>query len=280
MYISKEEARLHNISLRVSKKYTIEKVTQGLTKEELGQGLFLRKEDFRLIKDELFTERDNKYVATGELIKELEQLNKKKNSNQSSLEQLKKKYIALFEKMRADKNYTPTEEIIKLAADIHWMILPEYEEYMIVNREVYPNENTEEYYDHYHTLEDLYNEIQGSGKNVESVKGDINIDKEVDVKIYSRRWGHDDVYSITRTVDGWDVSFFQNVKGGKEGDALISTLNHDYINYPNALEQFMYDLWNKADREEMSIEVLKDYLERIAEWVNVCEKSTPEGIEE
>lgn len=280
MYISEEEARLHNITLRVLKKYTCEKVIKGLTKEELEQDLFLRKKDFRFIKDELFIEKCNKYIATNKLIKELSRLNNKKNSNQDLLEGLEKEYIELFEEMRTNKNYIPTCKIRKLAANIHWIKLPEYEEYMIVNREIFPNEDTEEYYDHYHALEDLYYEIQGKGKKIESIKGDVNIDQEVEVKIYSRRWGHDDVYSIIRTIDGWDVSFFQHTKGGKEGDALISTLNHDYINYPSALEQFMYNLWNRADREEMSIEVLKAHLERIAEWINVCEKNTPEGIEE
>jgi len=169
--------------------------------------------------------------------------------------------------------------LINLASKIHWHILPEYEEYMIVNSELYPNKDTREYYNHFHTLEDLYKELTQSGKKVSSKKGDKNLNKKINIEIYSRRWGHRSTYFVERTLEGWTVTFHQKKVGDKEGNALIEILEHDLINYPHELGAFMWHLWNKADGTEVTIENLKVDLDQIANWINVCEKKTPEGIE-
>jgi hypothetical protein len=281
MYITMKEARIHNLITRFFKNYSNDKLEVGLTKSELSDKLFFREEDYDYVIEENILEvKGDTYVPTSKLIKEVEKMRDKKNDNDEEIENLANEYKKKFDELASDGSYTPTKELILLADKIHWHILPEYEEYMIVNSEIYPNYNTKEYYNHFHTLEDLYRELTNAGKNIESKKGDVNLNKEIGIKIYSRRWGHDDKYTIIRTTTGWNVSFHQEKEGIKEGEALIRTLEHDFINYPNSLDRFMYDLWNRADREEMSVEELKLYLERIAEWINICEKNTPEGIEE
>src|SRR5680860_1479486 len=102
---------------------------------------------------------------------------------------------------------------------------------------------------------------------------------EIKIAVYSRRWGHDDHYDVIRTTSGWNVSFHQMNKGNKEGEALIKTLEHDQINYPNSLGRFMWHLWNKAGSEEIGVEELNKYLDAISNWINICEKNTPKNIE-
>ncbi|QAA32703.1 hypothetical protein [Clostridium manihotivorum] len=280
MYITQKEARIHNLINRFCKNYSIEELKDGFTADELSNRLFFRQEDFNyVIEENILILKNEKYMPTEKLIKQFTKIKGKLKKEDETLEALKMDYKRKFEELINSNNYEPTKEIIELAYKIHWYILPEYEEYMIVNSEIYPNENTKDYYNHYHTLEDLYNELLGNGKNIASKKGDMNLNKDIKIAIYSRRWGHDDYYRIARTTTGWKVSFHQTREGSKEGEALIKHLEHDSISYPNSLSRFMLDLWNKADSEEMSIEDLKEYLESITMWINVCEKNTPENIE-
>lgn len=277
MLISRKEARIHNLLNRLLK----EKVNlkNEITKDYLSSSLYFRKQDFvYMIEEELFIQEESgKFKTTDKLMERLDEWKKKVRSDQN-LPTKEKKFINEFEQLKSTKKYVD-ESAINLACEIHWNRLPEYEEYMIVNREEYPNEDTKEYYNHYHALEDLYNEIKDNGKNVNSVLGDCNLDMEIQVPIYTRRWGNDDNYTITRTVNGWDVDFFGKKSGGKNGEALIKTLEHDSVIYPVALPRFMEDLWILADENEMSKEELEIYLNKIAKWISNCEHGTPEGIE-
>lgn len=280
MYITQEEARIHNLIMRFENEYSINDLKEGRELSELSNKLYFREIDFEIaIEGGILEKKEGKYYPTEKLIHSVKELQAKKR-NDVNLEEMKKQYIQEFEEVAKDYSYDKiTKELIELASKIHWNELPEYEEYMIVNSELYPNKDTLQYYDHFHTLEDLYNELIGKGKNKKSKKGDINLNQEIEIRIYSRRWGHEDRYSIIRTTKGWDVHFHQEKKGGKEGEALINTLRHDFINYPNSLGNFMWHLWNKAENNEMTVEELKYDLERIARWINLCEENTPEGIE-
>lgn len=279
MYINENEARIHNLILRLYKSCESEKLKKGLDKAKLSNEIYFRESDFKIAIDGgVLVEDNERYVATEELIEQIEIL-KTKRRNDSDISERKKEFQEKFKILDSSDSYTPTKELIELASNIHWNILPEYEEYMIVNSELYPNVDTEEYYNHFHALEDLYKELISQGKKVNSKKGDVNLNKAITINIYSRRWGHTDPYNIERTVNGWKVRFHQEREGSKEGDALIKTLRHDLINYPASLGTFMWHLWNKADASEMSIDELRVDLEQIANWINVCEENTPKDIE-
>lgn len=279
MHISKEEARVHNLINRFAKNDHLLGV-DVLSKDDLRDKLFFREEDFRIaINGNILKNRNGGFLTTDHLIEEVNRLLNQTIEDEQELASLKKEYLSKFQELSESGSYRPTEVLINLASEIHWHILPEYEEYMIVNSELYPNKDTREYYNHFHTLEDLYKELTGYGKKVESKKGDINLNKQIDINIYSRRWGHNDSYSIERTLEGWTVTFHQEKAGNKEGEALIETLRHDFINYPHELGTFMWHLWNKADSNEMTVNELQKDLEQIADWINACEKTTPEGIE-
>lgn len=280
MYITEQEARIHNLIMRFMKMYQIDELNEWVEREELAKKVYFREADYENSVEAGILEREgNEYRPTSKLKESIAKLDRQKR-NDEDIADLKKQYKEKFKSLADNFSYNNiTKELVDLASKIHWNILPEYEEYMIVNSEIYPNDEPEEYYNHYHTLEDLYKELNGEGKNIKSKKGDVTLNKEISMRIFSRRWGHDDEYTITRTLEGWDVVLHQKKTGNKEGEALISTLKHDLINYPHSLGNYMWYLWNKADNNEMTVEQLKEDLDKIANWINQCEKSTPEGIE-
>lgn len=284
MYISESEARVHNLVLRMYKKYINEdgksKIENDLSAEKLNNDLFLREIDLQYLIQEGLIEYDGeKYQPTIKLHEKINYL-KKKHDRRGVDKELESYIIDYYNDLKKETRYRISEKAREIASKIHWKILPEYEEYMMVNGGYYPSDDTEEYYNHFHAIEDLYNELTGNGKNVNSRKGDDSLNKKIEFTVYSRRWGHKDKYYITRTTKGWDVEFHQTRKGDKEGSALIDTLRHDLINYPASLGNFMYDLWNRADDGRVGFDNLAEHLKHIEKWINICEENTPEGIEE
>ncbi|MFA5528838.1 MAG: hypothetical protein WC996_09535 [Peptostreptococcales bacterium] len=280
MYITENEARAHNLVMRLFKEYTIDELKEGLSTNQLSQDIYFRESDYNNAVDEagILKFEQGLFKGTKELFDQIAGLSAHKRADKDiheTIDIFKKKFKDLFD---SEANRA-TRELVRLANKIHWNILPEYEEYMIVNSELLPNIDTEKYYNHFHTLEDLYRELNHEGKNVKSKKGDLNLYKKIGVEIYSRRWDHNDVYFIERTVKGWRVTFRETREGGKEGEALTISLRHDLINYPHSLRNFMLNLWKKADAQEVSVEELKKDLDQIAHWISICEKNTPVDIE-
>ena len=280
MYVSKDDARIHNLIIRFFNANGKLTVNDKFSRSDLGEALHFRQEDFSIaVRGKLLSEEGEEYVPTKQLVRKVAELAAKRVRTPNT-EGIKAEFINHFESLESSGSYRPTKELIELAVQIHWSIIPEYEEYMIVNSDIFPNVDPWNYYNHFHTLEDLYKELTNQGKDVTSKKGDMNLGKSIDIDIYSRRWGHKDRYSVMRTIEGWSVTMHQERVGNREGEALIKTLEHDFINYPKNLDMFMLHLWNRADRDEMDVEEMGAHLQSIAEWINLCEQSTPQGIEE
>lgn len=123
----------------------------------------------------------------------------------------------------------------------------------------------------------MYYELIGQGKDWKSVEGDINLDKDMKFKVYTTRWGHDDIYTIRRTFKGWDVRHI-GINGETEKNgrgALESNLEHDSICYPKeGVEYAFQTLWQEADTTSMSIEELQSRIQDIADWISEVEKVT------
>ena len=164
---------------------------------------------------------------------------------------------------------------IEIAKKLHYIVLPIYSETMIENRGITPEENMDEYYNHFHSLEDLYYEITGKGIDYKDIGGDCNLNKEISIKIYSSRWGHEDNYIIKRTINGWHLSMLAYTGDfNKDGyGKFFDSLKHDGIFFPKeAISYALELLWDEADSSPMSIKILKDKLTEIAEWINNVEK--------
>lgn len=98
--------------------------------------------------------------------------------------------------------------------------------------------------------------------------------------VYSRRWGHNDTYEIARAETGWRV---QHITTGGDCDKqgrpyLFNNLDHDSINYPASLGEYMEFLWEKVDEDSLSDAQIQQHLNQLANWVQGVEQSTPEGI--
>lgn len=202
----------------------------------------------------------------------------------------KEKFQKIFKKSKDEAyinndnfNYFRNElkNMIELAAEIHFDELPEFKETTISNRGVIPEENPKEFYNHYHTLRDLYEWIENPEKEkckIRSLKGDINLNKKLEFKVYSRRWGHDDTYNVERTTEGWNCTFFTKYEGGKNGEAILNSMVHDGISYPISLEYDFKTLWDLADDSEMSLNELQSKISEIAKWISEVEEKKPEFL--
>ena len=103
------------------------------------------------------------------------------------------------------------------------------------------------------------------------------------LEIYSRRWGHNDSYSIDKTANGWHVRSISHmmIEGecDKKGNpSLYQHLDQDFINYPQALPQYMEFLWNRAEQEHITEAEIQAALDELGKWIQITEKATPIGI--
>lgn len=101
-----------------------------------------------------------------------------------------------------------------------------------------------------------------------------------DFTIYSRRWGHDDTYTVERTATGWHVHHI-SIKGDcdKQGKpVLYENFEQDSICYPHQLPDLMETLWEYAQENNLTDAQIQPHLDELAKWVQVCEKSRPGGI--
>ncbi len=101
------------------------------------------------------------------------------------------------------------------------------------------------------------------------------------VRIFSRRWGHDDTYEINKTKTGWYVK--SGAEGGADCDKrgkphLFKCLDHDSINYPEELGGYLEWLWERAEEKHLSPEEIQEQLDLLAEWISTVERSSPQGI--
>ena len=154
-------------------------------------------------------------------------------------------------------------------------ILPKHHAYMIRNRDLEPDHP--EFYMHVHPIEDLLAFIENPHANDDPQ--DQTIGDKFDFRVYSRRWGHDDTYRLTRTASGWDIAHMAIGgpcdKGGRP--FLFQNLDQDFIRYPVGLADSLEWLWEKAASEGLSHEQVQEALQQLADWVSETEKSGPNG---
>jgi len=165
----------------------------------------------------------------------------------------------------------------KAAHELHMSLdpKPKHHRYMIENRGV--QSDHPDFYNHIHPTEDLIDYLDDIHANDDPV--DQTLNKSFKFSVYSRRWGHEDTYTITRNKDGWYVSFHDEGQGNnKAAPILYNVLNHDSINYPEELPGYMEWLWLQAEEQGLSYDQVQYALNQLAEWINICEKNSPDGI--
>ena len=96
--------------------------------------------------------------------------------------------------------------------------------------------------------------------------------------VYTRRFGHADVYHLDRTPTGWHVSHlsYQGSCNKKGEPVLFAAMNQDSVNFPAALGDYFEFLWDQA--QAGSITNVQGALDHLANWVKVCEEASPIGV--
>ncbi len=56
---------------------------------------------------------------------------------------------------------------------------------------------------------------------------------------------------------------------------LFENLEHDVIDYPHDLGQYMSWLWTKAEEESLNEEEIQASLDKFGEWISMVEASAP-----
>lgn len=288
-------ARLRNLKMKLYHKFKSQMddiTTMNFTEAQIKSELFFKKSDITSFKSVLFELSDEKYTIKQDIVVEINELNNKRESylDESSQlkDQLKQGYIDLtkffidFSSM--EKMPDKIKEIAKVAEKLHFIYLPIIDEKMIINRGILPEENPLEYYNHFHTIEDLY-ELIFKEKSIkwDSVGGDINLNQDMKMSIYSNRWGHDDSYTVQRLEDGWNFKHLTyNENSSKNGtwddsgeEGIFKILNHDSIQYSfGSISSAFEQLWEIADTESMSVTILEERLQDIGDWISGVEKES------
>lgn len=174
------------------------------------------------------------------------------------------------------------EEIINEMGDLchrlHMQLnpKPKHHKYMIENRGMQPEDPN--FYYHVHTVEDLLKYLEDPHANDDPE--DITLNQKFEFKVYTRRWGHYDLYNVTRNKDGWYISHLShNGQGGKNAEPVLSyILRHDSVSYPQNLPTIMEDIWIRAEDEGLTKEQVQEMLNQVAEWISIVEKNYPNNI--
>ncbi|SDH74077.1 hypothetical protein SAMN04487975_107134 [Planococcus glaciei] len=103
-----------------------------------------------------------------------------------------------------------------------------------------------------------------------------NIGEKFRLSVYSQRWGHNDTYKLTKTEEGWLLTF------NKATDAPCDRFGHptlekaftgESISYPNDLEYFISEIWDASQTK--SKEEVQGYFDQLGEWMSTTEKTKP-----
>jgi hypothetical protein len=176
-------------------------------------------------------------------------------------------------------------EMAKLAHQLHMSLLardpalePRHHAYMLRNRGVSPREP--DFYDHFHPIEDLLKFIEDRNANEDPPPPkDTTLGKKFIISVFSKRWGHEDIYELVRTSTGWDVQFL-GVGGpcNPRGEPYLfkGFLQND-IDYPAALPSHLEALWEaaSADGVGLTAEQVQQRLDELAQWVSTTAKAAP-----
>ncbi|WP_025683049.1 hypothetical protein [Paenibacillus maysiensis] len=288
--VTRIKARQRNLQMIMVRQYVAKQyqLNDKFTEDQIVNLFYFRQSDLANSLKYFFEKKGDKYTLRKEVKEKIKSMSDKHINLKKELnsEQLISDYLESFKIFSKEylgnifegssiyetffkKNYAALESL-------HWLSLPEYEEQMMINSHILPEDDILQYYDHYHALEDLYRVLNGELKPANSFKGDKNLNKQLAFRVYSRRWGNEDTYLVQRRINGWHVQHLSiNGVSDKDGTGpLLMNLDHDSIQYPkDGIKYALSVLWNLADESEMSVEELQSKLQEIADWVSAVEKA-------
>jgi len=266
-------------------------VTREYTVSEIETVFHFRKRDIAYNLGYFFEQKNEKFILKTEKLNDARKIIQNHHKALGQLETAKVLFIKSFGRFYDDyensegfsfdhgrlrKIFSDLHPVIQI---LHWGMLPILSKWLMINSGRLPENDIINFYDHYDMLTALLNEIRGRGETMEN-KGDDTLNKEMTFSVYTRRWGHNDVYHIERTIDGWEVNHISiNGKCAKDGEgALMSNLHHDSIFFPeDGVKYALNNLWDDAEDGNLTPEELQKKLQQIAEWISSVEKVVGEN---
>ena len=283
------KVRERNLKINIAKQLIIREITERKTfkRQEIKDIFAFKESDILYIAPELFDIREDEYVMNSDFSKFIEKVVKSNKVVKEHLTAAEAEFIKIYGSFHAEverdtykayagekykKVFNSLKEIIPI---IHWGRLPIFNKYLLYNRGIDPELETLDYYEHPDCLNALLNDVKSKGI-ILSNESDDTLDREITFKVYTRRWGHEDRYSIKRTVNGWYCEYMAiSGKCKKNGEGgLFSNLDHDCIFYPKeGVAYAMEKLWEAADEGEIAFDELTKRIQQIADWISTVEKS-------
>ncbi|WP_139489915.1 hypothetical protein [Brevibacillus dissolubilis] len=168
---------------------------------------------------------------------------------------------------------------MKIAAhELHMQLTPKpkHHEYMIKNRRMQPEDP--EFYNHIHPVEDLLEYLEDTSANDDPI--DQTIGDEFEFRIYSNRWGHHDLYRLTRTENGWYINHlsYRGEDGLYDNKVLYASLRHDSISFPTNVDSYLASIWEIAKIEGLTHNEVQEMLNRVADWISQTEMNAPRDL--
>ena len=283
------KVRLRNLKINIAKvlisKNDVNKVS--FSKKDLSEIFSFKEYDFKYLTKFLFCVFNGKYTLKNEIKMFLDKVFSSNELVRNYLPSAEVEFIKIYGEYRdgIERNkhdhylYEEYQKMYERIKDIlpilHWGKLPIFNRYLIYNRKHDPEMEMIEFYNHIDCLNALLSELRNNGIKL-SNESDKSLNRDVQFKVYTRRWRHEVNYIIKRTVDGWYCSHIAiNGKCKKDGTGgLISNLNHDCVFFPeDGVKYAMQKLWEDADDGRIDFDELSNRIQQIANWISTVEKS-------
>ncbi len=101
---------------------------------------------------------------------------------------------------------------------------------------------------------------------------------ELKLKVYTRRQGHDDTYTITQNAKGWLVSNGNAHRGQSDNTGapvLYSAFGQDLVSYPVNIGDYLESLWDHIQSKKVRQDEAQEYMDLVSQWLEATEKSKP-----
>lgn len=101
--------------------------------------------------------------------------------------------------------------------------------------------------------------------------------EDLTFEVYNNRFSSIVKYEVNKTDKGWFVSHIAiNGNCAPNGTPYFhANFDQDLINYPSGFNDTLEWLWGEINNGEIDREEAQKKLQELADWVSVCEKSTP-----
>lgn len=291
------EIRIRNLKINIAKillsRDDVNKKT--FSKLDLKNNFAFKECDFKYLIGELFSFAEDQYTLNDDVREFLHKVILSYRTVQQYLCEAESEFLRIYGEYNATlerdmyhiynavKYHEMYERIKEFLPILHWGKLPIFDRYLLYNRNIDPEVDTIDFYDHTDCLDALLAEVRHNGV-VLSNESDLSLERDMNFEVYTRRWKSVDTYKIKRTVDGWDCRHIAiNGKCEKDGSgSLILNLKHDSVFFPeDGVKYAMEKLWEEADDGDINFEELSRRIQQVADWISTVEKavaSQPEWV--